>query len=114
MIQNRDNDPTHQKLYDLSFARRPAEELYDLKKDPEQLRNVACQPEYARERTRLATRLLTELQATGDPRGLTSRQIPLTSWSMADGGGDRFDLYPYLGGAPKHPDFQKNQESSEE
>ena len=43
---NKDLDDVHRQSYDLCFAKRPAEELYDLKKDPEQLTNVAGDPAY--------------------------------------------------------------------
>ena len=32
--------------YDYAFAKRPGEELYDLRKDPEQVKNVAADPAY--------------------------------------------------------------------
>ena len=41
MVNNRDKDAHHRKLYELSFGKRPADELYDLSKDPHQLNNVA-------------------------------------------------------------------------
>jgi arylsulfatase A-like enzyme len=107
MIQFREKDPTHHKLFELSFAKRPAEELYDLNSDPDQLRNVAQQPGYAVDRGRLATRLRAELQATGDPRAQVAGGVRPNVLDEAIGDGNRFDLYPYLGSAPKHPDFQK-------
>ncbi len=60
-----------------------------MKKDPDQLVNVAADPAYAKVKQELASRLTSELKASGDPREL--------------GHGDKFDKYPYLGGAPKHP-----------
>ncbi len=89
MVENRDKDAIHRRLYDLAFGKRPAEELYDLKKDPQQLDNVAADPQYAEIRKRLSEQLMGLLEATGDPRVV--------------GGGERFDRYPYLGGAPKYP-----------
>jgi arylsulfatase A-like enzyme len=87
LLQHRD-DPAVKKFYDLAFARRPAEELYDLKKDPDQLVNVAGRPEYAEVRKQLAARLTAGLRATGDPRVI--------------GGGEKFDEYPYYG-KPQKP-----------
>ena len=54
------------KQYDLCFGRRPAEELYDLRSDPDQVRNLALEkhPEAARLRARLEA----YLRKTGDPR----------------------------------------------
>lgn len=92
MVENRDKDATHRKLYDLAFAKRPAEELYDLNKDPGQLDNVADDPDYADAKKRLSKKLMQKLKATDDPR--------------AFGKGEKFDEYPYLGGAPKHPDWK--------
>jgi uncharacterized sulfatase len=62
------NDPSWQPLYQLAYDRRPREELYDLKSDPHQVRNVAQDPAYADVRDRLRQRLLDELRSTDDPR----------------------------------------------
>jgi arylsulfatase A-like enzyme len=50
------------------FAKRPAEELYDLLKDPGQVHNVAADPAYAGQLKRLRERVTQWMQATGDPR----------------------------------------------
>jgi len=86
MIKHRD-DPKVSGLFELAFAKRPAEELYDLQKDPAQLDNVAGKSEYAKIKKKLAAALIDELKATKDPRIL--------------GKGDAFDNYPYYGGLPK-------------
>jgi uncharacterized sulfatase len=78
------NDLKVKKLFELAFGKRPAEELYDLRKDPDQLNNVAGKPEYAKAKRRLSVALMAELKATKDPRVL--------------GKGDAFDEYPYYGG----------------
>ena len=83
------NDPEGQRFYELSFAKRPAEELYDLGKDPAQVTNVASDPAYAETKKKLADQLMTELEASGDPR--------------VKGEGGFFDQQEYLGGAPKWP-----------
>lgn len=70
-------------LYELAAGRRPAEELYHLRRDPEQISNVADKPEHAAARGRLADQLQRELRRTGDPRAL--------------GGGEVFDRYPFWG-----------------
>lgn len=75
------NDPKYRKFFDLFFAQRPGEELYDLKKDPDQLHNLAGQPEYSDVRKKLSVQLMNELTLTKDPRII--------------GGGDAFDTYPY-------------------
>ena len=60
--------PGGQRLYELSFGKRPAEELYDLKADPDQLVNVAKLKEFEDIRATLAGRLVRELTDTLDPR----------------------------------------------
>ncbi len=50
------------------YGKRPREELYDLKQDPHQTKNVAAEPAYASARGLLEKRLLEELSRTGDPR----------------------------------------------
>lgn len=89
IVANKDLDDVHRQSYDLCFAKRPAEELYDMKKDPDQLVNVAGDPAYAEVRAELSTRLTAKLRATGDPREV--------------GGGEKFDHYRYYGGAPSYP-----------
>jgi arylsulfatase A-like enzyme len=83
------DDPAVQPLYDLAFAKRPAEELYVLSDDPHQMRNVASDPEHAAVKDRLWERLQRELEATGDPR-MTGAPV-------------RFDAFPYYGGVPSWP-----------
>jgi N-sulfoglucosamine sulfohydrolase len=69
LIQNRDQ-PEVKRYYEWAFAKRPAEELYDLTRDPDQVKNVADLPQYATKLESLRTRLFTELRNTGDPRVL--------------------------------------------
>ena len=85
MMQNR-SAPEVKPLFHLAFEKRPAEELYDLKKDPGELTNAADLGEYAQVKKRLADDLMHHLAATKDPR--------------ASGKGDEFDRYPYGGGGP--------------
>lgn len=61
-------DPAWRHLFDLAFAKRPAEELYDLARDPYQVRNLAGEPRYAEQRRQLATQLERILRDAGDPR----------------------------------------------
>lgn len=79
MLLHRD-DPKVQPLYHLAFEKRPERELYDLRKDPWQMRNVAADAAYAQTLKRLDAQLTAELKATGDPR--------------IEGRGDVFDHYP--------------------
>ncbi len=85
---NRD-EPTFRKHYELAFGKRPAEEFYDIRRDPGQVVNLANDPDYVRTRKDLAVRLTRELSATGDPR--------------INGRGSLFDVQPYLGGSPTYP-----------
>jgi len=92
MVDHREQDEQHRKLYDLAFAKRPAEELYDCINDPEQHINLAADPDHEEIRDKLSEQLMEQLVATGDPR--------------ATGGGDEFDLVPYLGHGPRHPSYK--------
>lgn len=95
MVENRELDQQHQKLYELAFGKRPSEELYDCKQDPEQLVNLADDPAHAEIRKRLSRQLMEQLLSTGDPR--------------ATGGGDDFDTVTYLGYGPRHPSYKPGQ-----
>lgn len=92
IIENRDRDADHRRFFELSFGFRPTEELYDLRNDPDQLTNVAADPDYLQMRDALWARLRDDLERTGDPR--------------VTGGGYRFDDFPYFGKGPKHPDWE--------
>ncbi len=81
MVQQR-RDPRWQLHWRLGFEKRPAEELYDLRRDPDYLTNVAEDPGYAETRATLAQRLMDTLKATGDPR--------------VTGDGGTFDRVPYV------------------
>src|SRR5262245_30432179 len=80
LIAHRD-DSQWKWVYDLAFEKRPAEELYDLAKDPEQVKNVAADPSYAKQKQEYSARLMKLLTEAGDPR--------------VAGGGRTFDLPPF-------------------
>jgi arylsulfatase A-like enzyme len=86
VIEHR-GDPQYRRYYELAFAKRPSEELYDLEQDPNQLTNVAGQPQYAEVQAKLADQLMAELRATEDPRVI--------------GGSEAFDRYTYYGRTQK-------------
>jgi arylsulfatase A-like enzyme len=94
MVDSKNKDEQHEKLYELSFGKRPAEELYDCRKDPEQLVNLAEDEAYAEIKQELAVQLSEQLEASGDPRVI--------------GGAEFFDQVPYLGHGPKHPSTESN------
>lgn len=80
LLDHRD-DPKVRPYYDLAFAKRPAEELYDIQQDPDQLTNLAENQHFAKIKNKLSALLTAELKATFDPRVI--------------GGGEQFDQYPY-------------------
>ncbi len=90
-----DDGPTKHEIIDnhtepffqLAFAKRPGEELYDLKKDPDQLTNVADRAEYAKAKKEMRVNLINWMSKTDDPR--------------YDHDDDHWDKYEYFGGGPK-------------
>ena len=60
--------PEVKEIAALSFGRRSEEELYDLKKDPDQLTNLAEDPAYQNIRNQLGRQLNAELLKSNDPR----------------------------------------------
>ncbi len=83
------NDAEWRRFYDLAFARRPAEELYDLRRDPHQMKNVAAEAKYAATKTKLAAQLMKILKDAGDPR--------------ATGDGQTFERAPFTDPSPQQP-----------
>lgn len=71
----------------LTFGKRPAEELYDLQKDPGEIKNVAGEDKYTATKQELRARLDAWMRDTDDPR--------------ADSDDDRWDKYPYYGNRAK-------------
>lgn len=86
MYENRDLDQRHRELFDLSFGKRPAEELYDLRSDPEQILNVATNPSYSEQMKTLREKLFKQLRDSNDPR-VTNE-------------GPNFDAFEYTGWRP--------------
>lgn len=73
------------EVFRLAFAKRPEEELYDLKNDPDQINNVAADAQYQA--------ILKELR-----KELQSIQTDLNDPRAVDPDYTGFDGYPYLGG----------------
>jgi arylsulfatase A-like enzyme len=67
----------------LCFGKRPAEELFNVKADPDCVNNLAAAPEHQERRAAMETRLMAKLKEQQDPR--------------IAGQGDVFDNYPYAG-----------------
>ena len=82
MIHHR-AEPAVQRAFDLGFGKRPQEELYDLRTDPDYLRNVAGEADHAGVRAELKDRLFEVLRQQDDPRVV---EVPC-----------RFEAPPYAG-----------------
>jgi len=67
LIQNR-LDPKWQWFYELAFGKRPAEELYDVHKDPDMIKNLAGNKKFDAVKKKLADQLMKELTRAQDPR----------------------------------------------
>lgn len=95
LLLRRRDDPAIAKYFQLACEKRPAEELYDLRRDPGELKNVAGEKQYAAAKQKLRAALDKWMQTTGDPRA-----HPATDT-------DAFDRYPYFGargeGTPAPP-----------
>lgn len=82
------NDPRWKQHFESFYGKRPREELYDLRSDPHQVRNVAGEAAYAQTRETLERQLFEELRRTGDPR--------------LENDGSYFETPP-VGGRPSRP-----------
>lgn len=84
-------DPQWKWHFDHAFGKRPGEELYDLRKDPDQVRNVAADPAYAQVKAELAAALMGRLTDAADPRvtgdGQTFEKPPFAGPLPSDGAG---------------------------
>ena len=76
------NGNSYERYFDIAFTARPEFELYDLKSDPDQIDNVAANPDYAQTLQDLTDRMMKILRETGDPRVI--------------GDGDTFDCKPFV------------------
>jgi arylsulfatase A-like enzyme len=87
LLLARPADPAIEKYAALAMAKRPPEELYDLRKDPGQIDNVAMGADYAATKKELRAALDTWMRDTDDPRISTDD--------------DRWDRFPYYGNKGK-------------
>jgi uncharacterized sulfatase len=67
LVEHR-RDAGMETFVEYAWGKRPAEELYDMGKDPQQTKNVAQDPAYAETLAKLRTQLINELKANDDPR----------------------------------------------
>jgi arylsulfatase A-like enzyme len=88
LLLSRRHEAEVARYFELACGKRPAEELYDLDKDPHQLTNVAAEPAYTTRLPPLRHALDEWMKRTADPR------------AAAGGDYDAFDRYPYFGGGP--------------
>ncbi len=80
------SEPEISQFFRLAFEKRPAEELYDVSRDPRELVNLADHAEFASAKKKMRALLDRWLKSTKDPRATKED--------------DRWDLYPY--GGPSH------------
>lgn len=83
ILAHRD-DPDVRPMFDHCFAKRPAEELYDVQADPNEIHNLAGQPKFADAQKSLRARLDKWMRDTADPRATNPTD-------------DRWDKCPYYG-----------------
>ena len=94
LVANHD-DPEVAPFLHLAVDKRPAEELYDIRRDPGCLENLAANPGHADALARLRQRLLAYLEETGDsrvtgrgdvwatyPRYSPLRWFPTPAWAL--------------------------------
>ncbi|MBE0544363.1 MAG: sulfatase [Verrucomicrobia bacterium] len=87
ILERRRQNPADQ-FWALNFGRRPGEELYDLRTDPDCVHNLATDPAQQRRRARMQREMTAKLKAQGDPRMF--------------GNGEVFDRYPIATEANRH------------
>src|SRR3712207_8440108 len=62
-------------FFEMACAKRPAEELYDLRRDPAQQTNVASDGQYASAKAKMSAMLKDDLARTKDPRDRKSTRL---------------------------------------
>jgi arylsulfatase A-like enzyme len=67
----------------LCFGKRPAEELFNIAKDPDCIHNLAASPEHQKRRAAMEERMIARLEEQDDPRMFGRAKV--------------FDNYPYAG-----------------
>ncbi|MEO5820362.1 MAG: sulfatase-like hydrolase/transferase [Vicinamibacteraceae bacterium] len=87
LLLDRPPDSAVAPFFQLATAKRPAEELYDLREDPHQVRNVAGQAAHRAAQQRLRADLDRWMRDTADPRATEDD--------------DRWDGFPYYGAPAK-------------
>ena len=93
VILDRRTDPAVAPFFTLACEKRPAEELYDVRKDPWELKNLADDPKHAGDKRSLRAMLEQWMKQTNDPRASTDD--------------DRWDRYRFVGPPGIMPDGKK-------
>jgi uncharacterized sulfatase len=91
-----EHQSTYPGPFNLAFARRPEEQLYDIRKDPFCVVNLTGEEVYVEIKNELREILERKLREQGDPRVL--------------GYGDIFDSYPRISPMRQFPGFRKQGE----
>jgi len=99
IVDNQNKDDRHRMAYQRCFGKRPSIELYDVGKDPDQIRNLAELPEHQELIKRLKERLTKALIQSGDPRILENQEEVQV-----------FEKSKYFGFGPRHPSYRKKAE----
>lgn len=87
------NDSVIAPFFRMAVEKRPAEELYDISEDPDQLNNVVSNPNYEMELKTLRRKLKNWRWETSDPRLIYDEY-------------NQFDKYPYYLVPTRHEDSQ--------
>lgn len=90
ILNNREELP---KFYELAVAKRPQEQLYQIKDDPACIENLADKPAFLAIKEELKAQLFEALKQQGDPRVL--------------GTGDIFESYPRFAGMREFEGFKE-------
>ncbi|MEQ7801005.1 sulfatase [Pedobacter sp. ASV1-7] len=80
LIEHRD-DKKVKPFFELAMGKRPAEELFDVNKDPDQIHNLAAIPAYQKIKQELLAQMRNYLVETKDPRE-TNGNVKI--WDTAD------------------------------
>ena len=83
IVTNR-KDSKVKPVFDNAYGKRPREELYDMNKDPDQMKNLAQDPAHAKTVNQLRSRLMNYLRENNDPRLVEDGKFFETS-PMTDG-----------------------------
>lgn len=88
-ILDNQKNKQYKKYWQMNFGKRPTEELYDLKSDPDCVCNMALRKENSKLMGKLKSQLFSELKKQGDPRMF--------------GNGSIFEKFPYS--EPEHQNY---------